>query len=113
MKISLRDITNYRRNEKCYLIDHEEGDYFVIYGTKYREVIGGELWDAISSFIKGDVGWKFVERGLRFNRDDEYREGHKHNWNDYNEKVKDKVLDVDRLYIDGEKQVIGSGESNE
>ncbi|WP_342505857.1 hypothetical protein [Sporosarcina sp. FSL K6-2383] len=113
MKISLRDVTNRRRKEKCYLIEHEDGDYFVIYGSKYREVIGGDLWDSISSFIKGDVGWNFVDKRLRFNRDDEYREGHKHNWQDFNEEVKAKVLDVDSLYIDGEKQVIDSVKSNE
>lgn len=105
MKMTLESITNYRRNEKCYLIMHNEGDYFVVYGTQYREVIGGELWDIITAFIKGDVDWKFVDKRLIFNRDDEYREGHKHNWKNYNE-VKTKVLDVDSLYIDGEKQVI-------
>ena len=108
MEMSLREITNYRTREKCYLIEHEDGDFFVIYGTKYREVLYGELYDVISSFLKGNVGWKFADKRLRFNRDDEYREGHKHNWLDFNEEVKEKILDVDLLYIDGEKQEIDS-----
>ncbi|MEZ7170766.1 hypothetical protein [Sporosarcina sp. OR05] len=108
MKMTLRDITEYRRNEKCYLIEHDDGDYFVVYGSKYREVIGGELWDLITAFVNEKINWKQVSNRLIFNRDDEFREGHKHKWSHFDNESKNKVLDVQKLYIDGEKRELDS-----
>lgn len=111
MEKLLGDITHYRTKEKCYLIEHNDQDYLVIYGTKYCEIVNGELWDFISSFLKRDVDWKFVERRLIYNRDDENRESHKLKWKDYDKDIKGKMINIDKLYIDGEQQDSKSIES--
>ena len=106
IKMILKDITAYRQKTKCYLIEDSEGDFLVIYGTKFRKVISGVLYDAIILFQKEKVRWRFVERRIKANRDDEYRTRSKDNWFDLDKDAKEKVIDVVALYVDGEKRNI-------
>lgn len=104
MKVTLGELTQYRKNERLYLIEDKDYNIIVIYGTKYCEVLNRELYDVILSFLNNKVGWDYVARRIRHDRDDNYREGENNTWSDFNGAVKDKIVDVKNLFIDGKKK---------
>ncbi|MEK3973740.1 hypothetical protein [Psychrobacillus sp. FSL K6-1267] len=103
--MKIKDITAYRNKTKCYLIEDKEGDFFVIYGTKCRKVLSGDLYDVIISFKQEKVRWRFVERRIKLNRDDEYLTRNKNNWLYLDRDVYESEVDVVSLYVDGEKKI--------
>jgi hypothetical protein len=101
MNMSLNDIIKSRVKHKCYLIYDAEGDLFLVYGTSYRVIKSGSLYDIILSFIFKSTSWKYTERHIKMNKNLDYR-----SWTYLNSQSKDIVIDVDTLYIDGIKQEI-------
>lgn len=100
IKKSIKEIVENRYKEKCYLIYDNEGDFFVIYGSMWRTIENGWLYDALISFVKGgEVKWPFYEKRIILDRDQSPRE-----WKYLNKEVEDKVIHIDELFIDGEKK---------
>jgi len=99
IKKAIKDIVEYRSKEKCYLIYDDEGDFFIIYGSKWRVVKGESLHEILFSFLKDKTSWSFTEKRIIRDRDSNL-EG----WQYLNRDVKDKIIDIDVLFIDGEKK---------
>ncbi|KLV29835.1 hypothetical protein [Priestia megaterium] len=98
IKKTIKDIVEYRSKEKCYLIYDVEGDFFIIYGSKWRIVEGESLYEILFSFLKDKRRWSFTEKRIIRDRDDNLEE-----WQYLNRDVEDKIIDIDVLFIDGEK----------
>lgn len=99
IKKKIKEIVEYRVNEKCYLIYDNEGDFFVIYGTSYKVVKGGSLYDVIMSFVKENTGWKYTEKHIRHNKETDYK-----TWVYLDKDIVNEIIDIDTLYIDGKIQ---------
>lgn len=99
IKKNISDIVKNRYRQKCYLIYDNEGDFFLIYGTRWRTVVGGDLYDILMSFLKKKTGWDYTERSIIRNRDNKHE-----TWNDLNNDINEKVIDIEVLYIDGIKE---------
>ena len=98
-------LTNRGAKTRCYLIENKEGNFFVIHGSYLREVLFGELYDSFMLFKKNEVDWKYVEKRIKWDRDEEDSKREKRKWI-YLLDVKNKVVDVENLTIDGEIQEI-------
>ena len=99
IKKAIKDIVEYRSKEKCYLIYDDKGDFFIIYGSKWRVVKGESLHEILFSFLKDKTSWSFTEKRIIRDRDSNL-EG----WQYLNKDVEDKIIDIDVLFIDGKKQ---------
>ena len=99
IKKSIKEIVENRYKEKCYLIYDDEGDFFIIYGSKWRIVKGGWLYDVLISFLKNKTGWPFTEKNIIRDRDQNLKE-----WQYLNKDEEDKFIDIEVLFIDGEKE---------
>ncbi|MDF2013300.1 hypothetical protein [Priestia megaterium] len=99
IKKPIKDIVEYRSKEKCYLIYDVKGDFFIIYGSRWRIVEGDSLYEILFSFLEGKRGWSFTEKRIIRDRDDNLEE-----WQYLNKNVEDKIIDIDVLFIDGEKE---------
>ncbi|MGG3480597.1 hypothetical protein ABES21_24280 [Peribacillus frigoritolerans] len=98
IKKKISDIVKNRYRQKCYLIYDDEGDFFVIYGTRWRTVEGGDLYDILMSFLESKKSWEFTERRIIRNRNNG------ETWKDLNNDMNEKIIDIDVLYIDGIKE---------
>ncbi|GAB6254515.1 hypothetical protein [Peribacillus sp. N1] len=99
IKKIISDIVKNRYREKCYLIYDNEGDFFVIYGTRCRTVEGGNLYDILMSFLKEKTGWKYTVSKIIHDRDTNHE-----TWKDLNNDINEKVIDIAVLFIDGIKE---------
>ncbi|WP_349730440.1 hypothetical protein [Peribacillus frigoritolerans] len=99
IKKYIKDIVEYRSREKCYLIYDDAGDFIVISRSRWRIVEGGSMYDILMSFLKEKTGWKFTERRIIRDRDNNHE-----TWKDLNDDIKEKVIDIDVLFIDGIKE---------
>lgn len=99
IKKAIKDIVEYRSKEKCYLIYDDEEDFFIIYGSKWRIVKCESLYDILISFLEDKTGWSFTEKRIISDRDNNL-EG----WQYLNKDVEDKIIDINVLFIDGEKK---------
>jgi hypothetical protein len=99
IKKTIKEIIEYRVNEGCYIIYDNKGDFYVVYGTSYKLITGGSLYDIIMSFVKEKTGWKYTEKHIRLNKRSDSQ-----SWIYLNSENEDEVIDVDDLYIDGIKQ---------
>lgn len=105
MKKTISEITEGRGNRKCYLFENNIDDFFVIHGSYFREVEGGDLYNTLSRFKKKEVDWKYIEKRIKWDRDEEDPKRKKRLWS-YIPDVRDKSIDVESLYIDGEEQQV-------
>ncbi|MGQ3380764.1 hypothetical protein ACT6P6_22145 [Priestia endophytica] len=99
IKKAIKDITEDRRKEKCYLIYDDEGDFFVIYGSRWRVVKGGYLYDVLISFLKKKTGWLYPKKNIIRDQNSNPEE-----WKYLNTDINDKIINIDILFIDGEKK---------
>lgn len=104
--VNIEKLVEYRSldNTKCYLLEKESGEYFVIYGTKYCvTVYGSFLHNAISAYINKDRKWSTTESYITSNRDNDNTSK---DWIILDENAKKQEISVVGLYIDGEKSEI-------
>jgi len=80
-----------------------EGDYFIIYGTKCRDLLYGDLYDAIMLFREGRIGWNYLEKLITRDRDKTYSNRIKDVWIDLDDGIKERTIDINSIYIDGVK----------
>lgn len=99
--MQLREIISYRINQKCYLIIDTEDNFYVVYGTYFRKVDYGKLYDTISSFIGDKQSWSFVNNRIKINSQDDPNE--RKLWVKLDSEIKNSEIDVVAIYVDGEK----------
>lgn len=103
MKFTIEEITYFRGNTHHYVIYDTEGDIHLIFGTFYRKVVGGSLYDSTISFIKDNSHWDYARKRIEWNRDNEEKEkGDK--WLYMNNEFKNLTIDLEELYLDGVKK---------
>lgn len=107
MKLSIEEITNFRGNTHHYTIYDVEGDIHLIYGSFYRKVVGGPLYDSTLNFIKDNSYWDSARKRIAWDRDNE-REEERNNWIYMNNEFKKFTIDVEQLYLDGIKKNLNS-----
>ena len=98
----LRELTENNVSEGCYLIRNQQADFFVIHEKDYREVYGGVLYDLIKAFFDGTISWNSLCSKLIYYKEREMK-NKEHQWFDFDDKIKDKVIDIDSIYVNGEK----------
>lgn len=99
IKKSIRDIVEYPYKEKSYLIYDNDGDFFVIYERRWKKVIGGDLYNVFMTFLKGNIEWNYPRKTIVRDLDRNLKE-----WQYLDDDAKDKIVDIEVLFINGEKQ---------
>lgn len=102
IKKKIEELMQRRTNQKCYLIYEQSGDFFLVYGTYYKRVIGGNLYDLLMSFHKKISSWPYVEKHIKRDRNFNPGDYHYQEWKPINAELKQATLDIDTFYIDGE-----------
>lgn len=95
MKKKIEEILFSRVNQKCYIIYEQTEDFYVIYGSYIKHVIGGDFYDKLNYFHLNNDKWSFTERHIRHERHNNEK------WEYLDKENKQKVIDIDTLYIDG------------
>lgn len=104
MEFKIEEITYFRGKTNHYTIYDIEGDIHLIYGTFYRKVVGGPLYDSTIAFFKGDISWKTARKNIERSRDSDIKE-ERDQWTYMTKDEFDKIIvDVEELYVDGEKR---------
>lgn len=107
IKKVLDELMERRTTQKCYLIYEQSGDFFLVYGTYYKRVIGGNLYDLLMSFHNKKISsWSFVEKRIKRDRDLKPEDVHYQEWKPISAELKREALDIDTFYIDGERKSI-------
>jgi hypothetical protein len=71
MQTTYRKLTSYRIPEKTklYIIETDEDDFLIIFGTSYTFIKNGEIYDEILSFVKGKTSWRHTKTAIVWSRD--------------------------------------------
>ncbi|MBU9674799.1 hypothetical protein KQ939_17005 [Planococcus sp. CP5-4] len=109
MKLSIEEITYSRGRTNHYTIYDVKGDIHLIFGSYYRKVVGGPLYESTMYFIKDNSKWNLARKRIIQNRDKETIE-ERDNWIYLSSELKDFVIDVEELYLDGIRKKLNSVE---
>ena len=72
------------------------GDFYVVYGTLFNHVVGGDFYDLLINFHLGKVKWTYTERHIKYEKDNQ-------EWKYIDKEINHIILDIDTIYIDGER----------